>query len=65
MLGHASLPEPLIKPCIAVLDTMQNNERDLVRIVVEVINELRDFSASQTEETEMVRLDQSCYQLFS
>lgn len=46
MLAHAELPESLIKPCIEVLDIMSQSERDLVRVTVEVINELRDPGTS-------------------
>ncbi|EJC98309.1 uncharacterized protein FOMMEDRAFT_96961 [Fomitiporia mediterranea MF3/22] len=42
MLAHPELPEPLIDPCIGVLHIMSPNERDLIRVVVEVISELRD-----------------------
>ncbi|THH04392.1 hypothetical protein EW145_g5551 [Phellinidium pouzarii] len=42
MLAHPQLPEPLIKPCIGVLNIMSPNERDLVRVVVEAVSELRD-----------------------
>ena len=51
MLGHPELPEPLIKLAVAVLSAMSPNERDLIRIVVEVINELRDpYNESQIDE---------------
>ena len=42
MLAHPELPEALIEPCIDVLHVMSPNERDLIRIVVEIISELRD-----------------------
>ncbi|KAI5122625.1 hypothetical protein M0805_008714 [Coniferiporia weirii] len=42
MLAHPELSESLIKPCVGVLSVMSPNERDLIRVVVEVINELRD-----------------------
>ena len=42
MLAHPELPESLIEPGIGVLSVMSPNERDLVRVVVEIINELRD-----------------------
>ena len=42
MLAHPELPESLTEPGIGVLSVMSPNERDLVRVVVEIINELRD-----------------------
>ncbi|KAL5523223.1 YCG1_2 [Sanghuangporus sanghuang] len=42
MLAHPVLPEGLIDPCVGVLQVMSPNERDLIRIIVEVISELRD-----------------------
>ena len=42
MLAHPELPESLIEPGISILSVMSPNERDLVRVVVEIINELRD-----------------------
>ena len=42
MRAHPELPESLIEPVNCVLSVMSPNERDLVRVVVEIINELRD-----------------------
>jgi condensin complex subunit 3 len=42
MLSHPELPELLINPSIGVLHAMTSNERDLIRLVVEIISELRD-----------------------
>ncbi|KAH8108765.1 nuclear condensing complex subunit [Phellopilus nigrolimitatus] len=42
MLAHPELPESLITSCIGVLSVMSPNERDLIRLVVEIISELRD-----------------------
>lgn len=47
MIAHAPLPDSLIQPCIAVLDILSSSERDLIRLVVEVINELRDSSSTE------------------
>lgn len=55
MLAHPELPETLVRPCIGVLNVMSANERDLIRIIVEVINELRDpESPASTIDDEMV-----------
>lgn len=42
MLAHPELPDSLITPCVGVIGVLSLNERDLIRVVVEVINELRD-----------------------
>ncbi|KAJ3557242.1 hypothetical protein NM688_g1572 [Phlebia brevispora] len=42
MLSHEYLPECLIEPCMAVLQLVTPNERELVRVVVEVIHQLQD-----------------------
>lgn len=42
MIAHPELPESLIGRSVEVLHTMSPNERDLIRLVVEVISELRD-----------------------
>lgn len=42
MVAHPELPQSLISPCVGVLHVMSPNERDLIRLVVEVISELRD-----------------------
>lgn len=55
MLAHAELPEQLIKPAVAVLSAMSPNERDLIRVVVEVINELRDSNSDSIGEQTFVR----------
>ena len=47
MLAHPELPESLITPCIRVAGVLSINERDLIRVVVEVINELRDSEPDQ------------------
>ena len=44
MLAQPSLPESLIKPCIGVMEKMSSSERDLIRIAVEIISELRDLN---------------------
>ena len=49
MLGHPELPEALIDPCVGVLQIMSPNERDLIRIIVEVVSELRDSGAEGDE----------------
>lgn len=42
MIGQESLPEGLVARCLDVLRVLSPNERDLIRVVVEVVHELRD-----------------------
>ncbi|KAH9930810.1 nuclear condensing complex subunit [Amylocystis lapponica] len=42
MLAHELLPEHLTEPCVDVLKETATGERELIRIVVETIAELRD-----------------------
>jgi condensin complex subunit 3 len=42
MLAHEGLAERLIDPCLDVLAKISPTERELIRVVVEVVIELRD-----------------------
>lgn len=42
MLAHPHLPERLIEHCLDVLKEICPTERELVRVVVEIITDLRD-----------------------
>lgn len=42
MLLQDSLPESLLQPCLDVLRTLSASERDLIRVVVEIVQDLRD-----------------------
>lgn len=42
MISQSSLPESLIPRCIEVLSKISNGERDLIRVVVDVVTELRE-----------------------
>ncbi|GBE88890.1 hypothetical protein SCP_1402980 [Sparassis crispa] len=42
MLTHELLPENLMEPCLDVLKETTAGERELIRIVVEMVHELRD-----------------------
>ena len=44
MIGQDALPENLVARCLDVLRILSPNERDLIRVVVEVVHELRDTS---------------------
>ncbi|KAG2136706.1 nuclear condensing complex subunit [Suillus clintonianus] len=42
MISQEALPESLVARCLDVLRILSPNERDLIRVVVEVVHELRD-----------------------
>lgn len=42
MISQEALPESLVARCLDVLRMLSPNERDLIRVVVEVVHELRD-----------------------
>ena len=49
MISEENLPETLIPRCLDVLSKISNGERDLIRLIVDVIVELREFEG-ETEE---------------
>ncbi|KJA27084.1 hypothetical protein HYPSUDRAFT_131697 [Hypholoma sublateritium FD-334 SS-4] len=52
MLDAELLPEVLMGPCLDVLRELSATERDLIRLVVEIVQELRDGVIEGAEETE-------------
>lgn len=53
MLSQEDLPESLVVPCLEILRILTPSEKELIRIVVEIVVELRDA----TDEEELpVRL---------
>jgi hypothetical protein len=42
MISQPALPESLVPKCLDILRALTPNEKELIRIVVEVIHELRD-----------------------
>ena len=42
MLGHPQLPPGLIEHCMNILKKIMPSERDLIRVIVEIIVELRE-----------------------
>lgn len=42
MISQESLPEGLLTRCLDVLRVLVRSEKELIRIVVEVVHELRD-----------------------
>ncbi|KAH9922432.1 nuclear condensing complex subunit [Fomitopsis serialis] len=49
MISHDVLPESLVARCLDVLRVLSPNERDLIRVVVEVVHELRDPSEPEED----------------
>lgn len=49
MISQEALPESLVARCLDVLRMLSPNERDLIRVVVEVVHELRDRDATYEE----------------
>ena len=50
MIGQEGLPEGLVARCLDVLRVLSPSERDLIRVVVEVVHELRDEREGQDED---------------
>jgi condensin complex subunit 3 len=58
MLGKYNLPETLLAPCLDVMRSLSSSERDLIRIVVETVHELRssvDTDDDEVNETQVSR----------
>ena len=49
MLSQSNLPEQLIPKCIDVLSKIANGERDLIRVVVDVVTELREGDGDEEQ----------------
>ena len=49
MVSQDSLPESLVPLCLDILRKLSSGERDLIRIVVEVIHELRDVELNDDD----------------
>lgn len=61
MLGKHDLPEIALAPCLDVMRTLSSSERDLIRLVVETIHELRNSvdtdDDDEVDETKVSRYD--------
>lgn len=59
MLGKHNLPKTLLPPCLDVMRTLSSSERDLIRIVVETVHELRNsvdiIDDDELDETQVSR----------
>ena len=49
MISQANLPESLIPKCMDILCKIANSERDLIRVVVDVVSELREGEGDEEE----------------
>ena len=52
MISQNILPEGLVARCLDVLRKLSMNERDLIRVVVEVVHELRDPAEEEQEKAD-------------
>jgi condensin complex subunit 3 len=50
MLSQEELPENLLPKCMDVLRELSASERDLIRVCVEIVHELRDPKEDEEEE---------------
>ena len=56
MLAHPELPPGLIERCLDVLKEIMPSERDLIRVIVEIVVELRESEEEEEVEAEDVCL---------
>ncbi|KAG8985209.1 hypothetical protein FRB93_006052 [Tulasnella sp. JGI-2019a] len=59
MISLETLPEGLVARCLDVLRKLSSSERDLIRLIVEVIQELRDLTREEELEVERAPGDES------
>jgi len=64
MISQEALPEGLVARCLDVLRKLSSGERDLIRLVVEVVQELRDLIRGD-EPPEVRPFSLSCRRLSS
>ncbi|KAH9029983.1 nuclear condensing complex subunit [Lactarius pseudohatsudake] len=57
MISQEALPSGLVTRCLDVLRTLSSSERDLIRIVVEVVHELRDANDDDEVINELINDD--------
>ena len=61
MLGHPQLPPGLIEHCMNVLKKIMPSERDLIRVIVEIIVELREGEEDAENADDPQALVGSCF----
>ena len=44
------MPETLLAPCLDVMRTLSSSERDLIRIIVEIVQELRNSNDTDDDD---------------
>ncbi|KAK0494637.1 nuclear condensing complex subunit [Armillaria luteobubalina] len=57
MLAHPELPPGLIEPCLDVLKEISPSERELIRVIVEIVVDLRDDDDDEIAEGDISRSD--------
>lgn len=60
MLASPTLPFELVDPCMEMMKAMMPSEREFIRVIVEVIIDLRDHDELTEEPTEIVRIPILC-----
>lgn len=55
MASQDTLPERLLPHCLDILRKLSAGERDLIRVVVEIIHDLRDVDKDDDEPVRVVR----------
>ena len=50
MLRTNKLPVKLMGSCLALMRALSTHERDLIQLIVEIIQELRDMAYGESEE---------------
>ena len=63
MLGHPKLPPGLIQNCFDVLKEIMPSERDLIRIVVEIIVDLREGDDDVEDDDNQVDVGQPSFNI--
>lgn len=57
ILSQEALPEALVNKSLDVLRKLSENERDLIRVVVEIVSELRDVLIKDVDVQVSLMLD--------
>lgn len=54
MISHRQLPRALTAPLLDVLSQISTSERDLIRVIVDVVTELRSSYTENKEDEEVI-----------
>lgn len=52
MIRADTLPVKLMSPCLALIRVLAHSERDLIRLIVEIIQDLRDTAYGDNEDVD-------------